>query len=193
MHNAAGITVNSLAYYAFWGFLIHFLKLLWSQIHHMTINGPGDRSVLLTVILDGNEQIELRSTPVNLPRFSEFILSVKPEPITWPRWEHSWLVEDGREECLQAASSNDVKMIERAKMFTDKQACSPCFLSMCAHGLRAITSGGDLNIGFFSASVLSEATTWTPLRSWGEKGMKFMVQQLHVSTPPFINFKYVSC
>lgn len=111
MHNAARITVNSLAHCAFWGFLIHFLKLLRSQIRHKTFNGPGDRNILLAVILDGNKQIKLCSTLLNLPRFSEFILSVKPEPIIWPRWEQSWLVEDGREESLKAASSNNVKMI----------------------------------------------------------------------------------
>lgn len=148
MHNAARITVNSLAYYAFWGFLIHFLKLLWSQIRYMTINGPGNRNILLTVILDGNKQIKMCSTLVNLPRFSEFILSVKPELIMWPKWEHIWLVEDGREESLKTASSNDVKTIwhTELRVLTNKQACSTCFLSMCVHGLETITSVGDLKI-----------------------------------------------
>lgn len=142
MHNAARITVNSLAHHAFWGFLIHFLKLLWSQIRHKTINGPGDRNILLTVILDGNKQIKLCLTLLNLPRFSEFILSMKPEPVMWVRWEHSWLVEDGSEESLKAASSNDVKIIKhtKARVFTNKQVCSTCFT--CEQ--MTITSVGDL-------------------------------------------------
>lgn len=62
MYNASRVTVNSLAYYAFWGFLIHFLKLLWSQISKMTITGWGEPSISLSVILDGNEQNKPRST-----------------------------------------------------------------------------------------------------------------------------------
>lgn len=79
-------------------------------MRQITINGPGNRSILLTVILDGNKQIKL-SALVNLPRFSELILSMNPEPIMRPRWEHIWLVEDGKEKSLKSASSEDVKMI----------------------------------------------------------------------------------
>lgn len=71
----------------------------------MTPNGPGKRNILLTVTFDGNKQMKLCTTLVNLPRFSEFILNIKPKPIMWPRWEHVCQVEGGRDECRKIASN----------------------------------------------------------------------------------------
>lgn len=128
MHNAARITVNSLAHHAFWGFLIHFLKLLWSQIRHKTINGPGGRNILLTVILDGNKQIKLCLTLLNLPGSQS----------SFSAWSQSRSCEsDGN-------IAGWWKM--EARNLSNKQACSTCFLSMCVHGLKTITSVGDLQI-----------------------------------------------